>query len=320
MLLHPKPSNKVALIATLGGKAQVVTFALDCLQQMGQTVQRVIVVHLAPSDIRIQRALHQLRQCLANDYAQPIRFENYPIRDQPDAEMMHKYWRGLPISGRAIMDEDDFALAEASRWTFHRLISAVRNDGYQIELCMTGGPRAMGFQAMTAATLAFASHDRCWHLYTPRSVREKAGEGQILHLSADSGIRLVSVPLLPIGAVFPNLQMAMNLSPDQILREGHQYIDQQELQRCKQVLQHLTPRQRQVLYTFATQPDSDAKQIAALLSIGLATLHTHKTCIYGECRNAWELPEGEPSHPSFLGRHFGALPNEVWREFGVLPV
>jgi hypothetical protein len=57
-------SSSPIFIATLGGKAQVVTFGLDYLLAQGVPIGEVIVLHLAPPDSthRLHRALTQVQR------------------------------------------------------------------------------------------------------------------------------------------------------------------------------------------------------------------------------------------------------------------
>jgi CRISPR-associated protein Csx14 len=48
------------LVVTMGGQAQVVTFALDWLLLQGESIREVIVLHLSPEDDRTRRALAQV--------------------------------------------------------------------------------------------------------------------------------------------------------------------------------------------------------------------------------------------------------------------
>ena len=198
----------------------------------------------------------------------------------------------------------------------HRLISTLKSNGAQIELCLAGGPRLISLQALSVATLLFTPPDRCWHLYTPEDLRAQAGEGQIMHLDADSGMRLIAVPFVPMGVIFPNLQSAMYLSPQEIIAERTRRLSDLELQRCRAVMRLSTPCQRKVLKAFACGPvEMSVKDMAAQLHLAPSTVNAHKTVILRHCRNEWALPEAQRLTHHFLRDKFGPLPAGFWEEW-----
>ena len=299
-----------ALIATLGGKPQIVTFAVDELLRQGVSLQRVYAVHLAPSDPVIQRSLTLLSQEFEQyaPYAQrqpgPLRFVSFTVRERPSETLaaLHD-----ATGGRAIERIDDLATPSAIWLTVHRLIATLKREGVAIILLVTGGPRMIGLQALSAASLLFDMHDQCVHLYTPPELRDRAGRGDILHRSPDDPpVRLVHVPLLPINMIAPNLQEAALASPRDVLEGGKGQLSRGDAQRAQQVVGRLTPRQRDVLREFARDGATSAT-VAQRLHITPATLDSHKARIYEECRIAWELPPGARLTHRFLYEKFGML-------------
>lgn len=302
-----------ALIATLGGKPQIVTFAVDELLRQRVTLHRVCALHLSPTDPAIQRSLSSLRHEFDNypsyrRYAERLgvhlRFDSFTVRERPGEALATLH---SSAGGRAIERIDDFAAPSAIWLTVHRLITALKREGYAIILLVTGGPRLLGLQALSAASLLFDMHDQCLHLYTPPALRERAGRGEILHRSEDDpAIRLVHVPLLPINMIAPNLQEAALASPQDVLESGKSRLSRQDRQRVRQVVGRLTPRQREVLREFA-RDGADSATVARRLSITQATLDSHKARIFEECRIAWELPEKKRLSHRFLYEKFGGM-------------
>lgn len=303
-----------ALIATLGGKPQIVTFAVDELLRQHVALHRVCAVHLAPSDPAIQRSLSLLRNefdsfPLYRQRAERLgiarlRFDSFTVRERPGDALASLH---SAAGGRAIERIDDFAAPTAIWLTVHRLIAALKREGYAIILLVTGGPRLIGLQALSAASLLFDMHDQCLHLYTPPALRERAGRGEILHRAEDApAIRLVHVPLLPINMIAPNLQEAALASPQDVLESGKSRLSRQDRQRVRQVMGRLTPRQREVLREFA-RGGADSATVARRLNITPATLDSHKARIFEECRIAWELPEKKRLSHRFLYEKFGGM-------------
>ncbi len=286
----------------------MVTFALDALLQGGAPVTRVCVVHLSARDPRIQRALEQLRADFVAAYGQRApRLESVPIHAPPPFTAQGTY---AATKGPPVDSVDEPQAAQAIWMTFHRLIGTLRAEGYTIDLCVTGGPRLIALQALSAASLLLTPQDRCWHLYTPPELREAAGEGKIMHAQA-GGVRLIAVPVLPLGLFIPGLQQAALQSPEQILAAGRQWLSAQDEQRCRQVVRRLTARQRDVLREFA-RPGARPDTVARRLRLQLSTVHTHQKVIRQECRNAWELSPEERVDAQFLREHFGSLPDRFW--------
>lgn len=295
----------------------MVTFALDALLAGGTPIQRVCVVHLSARDPRIQQSLNKLQADLRAHYGrQAPRFESVPIHAPPrDVQGTYAATKGRPIDS-----VDDPAAPQAIWMTLHRLIGALRVEGYSIDLCLTGGPRLIALQALSAATLLLTPQDRCWHLYTPPALREAAGEGEIMHVDdaaqarageEEDRLRLIAVPLLPLGLFIPGLQQAALQSPEQILAAGRQWLSAQDEQRCRQVMRRLTPRQRAVLREFA-RPGARAAAVAKRLHVAVTTVNSHQQVIRQECRNAWSLSPGDRVDAQFLREHFGALPDHFW--------
>ena len=180
------------LVVTMGGQAQVVTFALDWLLAQGELIREVIVLHLSPDDERTNRALAQVAAEFGGDRyrEQPCRLRLVPIR------------RGdfrLP-------DIRDGADADATWQTVHQLLASLKAQGRSLHLCIAGGRRMMGLLTLSAAMLLCGHNDRVWHMYTPDPLLEHAQDGTILHARPEDGVHLIQVPVVPWGAYFPALR------------------------------------------------------------------------------------------------------------------
>jgi CRISPR-associated protein Csx14 len=261
------------LISTMGGQAQVVTFALDALLAQGELIREVIVLHLSPEDSRVYKALAQLAVEFADErYAgQPCRFRPIPIR----------------MGQKRLLDIRDEAAADATWTAIHALLSSLKVQQQRLHLCIAGGRRLMGLLAMSAAMLHFDHQDRLWHMYTPREFLEKARDGAIMHARPEDGVRLIQVPLVPWGAYFPVLR---NLAtPSQALMVQTRWLESVERATCEKVVAKLTERQLDVLRAFAAGLTS--QEVAEALSITVKTVDAHKTAILAECRTAWNVPQ-----------------------------
>ncbi len=278
----------------MGGQAQVVTFALDWFLAQGEPIGEVIVLHLSPDDPRVRKALEQLAAEFAGGqyaYAQrPMQFAR------------------VPISGGAgpVLDIRDEAAAEAAWQTVYRLIADLKSQGRTLHVCLAGGRRIMGLMAMSAAVLHFGHQDRLWHLYTADELRKRAFEGAVMHAGPGDDLRLIQVPIAPLGAYFPGLQALIRptgLPSGEVMRQHVQAMDETERKRCQAVWERLTPRPRDVLRALAQglTPQEAAEQ----LHINLKTIDAHKTVILNECRNEWAFESDQRLNYHFLQEKFG---------------
>jgi CRISPR-associated protein Csx14 len=277
-------AQESTLVSTMGGQAQVVTFALDALLAQGERVRQVVVLHLSPrADPRVARALAQLAAEFTGDrYAgRPCTFRPRPLRGR----------------GRPLDDIRDEGAADATWGAVHALISELKAQGQHLHLCIAGGRRILGLLATSAAMLHFGHCDRLWHLYTPRAFLQRARDGAILHARPEDGVRLVRVPMMPWGAYFPVLRSLAQSPPAEVLAAQGRMMDTAERARCRQVTEALTPRQAEVLHAFAA--GGSPQDVAEWLNISLKTVDSHKTAILACCRNAWGLSE-----ETWLDYHF----------------
>lgn len=205
----------------------------------------------------------------------------------------------------ALPDIRDEAAAEATWQAVYRLVADLKNQGRRLHVCIAGGRRIMGLMAMSAAMLHFGHQDRLWHLYTPDELRRRAFEGAVMHVGPEGGVRLIQVPMAPLGAYFPGLQaLARPVLPAAPARPADG-LDEVERARCLAVLGRLTPRQREVLGGLAG--GLAPQEVAERLGISLKTVDTHKTAILGECRSEWALDEAQTFDYHFLRNRFGAF-------------
>lgn len=281
------------LLVTMGGQPQVVTFALDWLLARGEIIREVVVVHLSPTpDLsaeyrRTQHALERLHREFSGD-----RYQDRPCR-----------LRLVPIRYGDVRLADIRSEADADVvWsTIYQLLSTLKAQGRPLHLCVAGGRRIMGLLTLSAAMLLCSHQDHVWHMYTPTGLRERAREGNIMHVRPEDGVRLIEVPFVPWGTYFPALRALMH-SPAEVIAAQTAQLEATEYARCRNVLTQLTERQRDVLRLLAL--GYTPQEVAERLHITLATVNTHKTVILDQCRIAWNLPEDAYLSYHFIRDHF----------------
>lgn len=278
------------MLATIGGQPQVVTFALDALLGKNETIREVIVVHLSPhaDSHRTGRALARLSAEFADNlYAgRRCRLRLFPLRHD----------------GKKLDDILDETAANAAWSAIYELVADLKVQGLRLHVCISGGRRMLALLAMSAAMLHFDHNDRLWHMYTPADFMERARDGAIMHPRLEDGMHLIQVPLVPWGAYFPTLRTLAQVSPADVVVAQAQWVDAAERTRCQQVVDRLTSRQLDVLQAFAA--GQNPQQVAETLAVTVKTVHTHKTIILSECRNAWGLPEDARLDYYFLREKF----------------
>ncbi len=290
-------ASESVMAATIGGQAQVVTFALDALLARGERVREVVVLHLSPENPRVGRALAQLADEFENRryYGPEIRLRLLPLRQGRER----------------LADVQDEAQADVAWNGIHELIATLKAQGRPLHLAIAGGRRILALLTMSAALLHFGHQDRMWHLYTPPEFLERARDGAILHARPGDGVRLIQVPLVPWGSYIPALRSLTQAPPAQALARQTRWLDDAERSRCRAVVERLTPRQRDVLRELAW--GHSPQEAADALGMTLKTLDTHKTPILGECRVAWQMERGVYLSYHFLREKFGPFLTEIDR-------
>jgi CRISPR-associated protein Csx14 len=293
----PEPEYIHTLVATLGGKPQVVTFTLDLLLQQNIPISEVIVVHLATSqDPRIEHSIQLLKnEFRADRYSngQPIHFHQHVL-----------HHNGLPLE--EITDE---ASADDMLNELHELILNLKERHCIVHFSISGGRLLLSLFSMSAAILSFEHEDRMWHIYTPPSLLERAKEGAILHAAPEDGVRLIPVPLALLGEGGRSQLSAARppeadpLSAREIIRTQEELAEAEEHRRCDYVINLLTHRQLEVLQAFAN--GLHPSEVAEQLSISSPTVSTHTTVLLSLCREAWSIKTGERLDYRFVQLKFG---------------
>jgi CRISPR-associated protein Csx14 len=258
------------MLATLGGQPQVITFALDLLLAQGENIREVILLYLAADGSRINRALNQLLAEFADDLytGHPCRLRPMPVRDGP-----HK----LP-------DIQNEAHAQTTQRTLQELVVSLKEEGYPLHVCVSGGRRMMALLTMSVAQFHLDYRDKLWHMYTPDAFKQQARDGAIMHARPEDGVCLIQVPLTPLGDHFPALRQLTQIAVDYPLAILAR-LSQAEQARCREVIAGLSIREGEALRAFAA--GLSIQDVADQMGITPDTVNTYKKKILQLCRNAW---------------------------------
>ncbi len=152
------------LIATLGTEPQVVTLALDRLQEKGYPITEVVVIHTTGGIV--QPALARL----AGEFAAPGMCPYRPVAVEDDR---------TPIADIAT-ESDSAALLR----TLYRAVLAEKRAGHLVHLSIAGGRKPMAVYGMVVAQLLFDENDHVWHLL---SEGWRPGDERVMHTRPGDG-------------------------------------------------------------------------------------------------------------------------------------
>lgn len=276
------------LVATMGGKPQLVTFLLDLLLARGEAIDQVFVVYIAPYG-RSQTAFKKLKREFSKDC--------YCGRTCS--------LRGIPIQVGASTLEDIRTPDEVEivRQNVHNLFEEIKKQGQRIHLGLSGGRRIISLIAFAAAMQYLTPVDHIWHLNVPYELDDQNREGEILHAPSNSNLYLVPVPFVPWVAYFPNLEHLLKRSPQEVGETSMGWLSEEERGRCQLVWNTLTLRQKEILSLLAT--GQTRHEMADKLGIAVTTIDSHRESILEKCCLVWEAQSGEEFDARFLQQYFG---------------
>lgn len=275
---HRYKGYKHTLVATLGGKPQLITFTLDLLLKRGILIHDVIVIHPAASP-HLQQSLERLQAEFEEDC--------YLFEGQRRPIHLHQQVLKRYDNDTIIDDIVDGPTASGALDTIGELIRDLKRQQHIIHFSIAGGRRLMAFLSFSAALLYFEGPDELLHLYTPESIKERDDDNGVMHISPGDGRQLIEVPFARAAQAF--LALTLNRSPSDTIQTQQEQLQIENQQHCQQVVDTLTDKQYAVLQALAQ--GQRPQEAAAMLGIKLSTMSRHTNVIYQECRNAWSLPD-----------------------------
>src|SRR5579875_2918674 len=275
---HGYKGYKHTLVATLGGKPQLITFTLDLLLKRGIPIYDVIVIHPAASPY-LQQSIERLQ---AEFKGGCYIFDGQKLPIRLHQQILTRYDNNTIIDD--IVDEPT---ASGALDTIGELIRTLKQQRRIIHFSIAGGRRLMAFLSFSAALLYFEGPDELLHLYTPEPIKERDDDNGIMHISPGDGRRLIEVPFARAAQAF--LALALNRTPSDTIQKQQEQIQIENQQRCQQVVDVLTKKQYAVLHALAQ--GKRPEEVASTLGIKVSTIRRHTNVIYQECRNAWSVPD-----------------------------
>jgi CRISPR-associated protein Csx14 len=267
-MMRRQGQRREVMVATLGTEPQVVTIALDLLQEKGHRPEEVVVVHTAGEVVR--PALARLTEEFASGAVA---------------------YRPLPIVGPSgpvadiVTDEDATALLQ----TLYREVRALKRARCRVHLSIAGGRKPMAVYGMVVAQLLFDEDDRVWHLL---SEGWEPGSERVMHLRPGDRAWLVPVPVLrwTESAAAIAALMAQD-DPWAAIRRQRELTQAQAMQRRGEFLRHwLSPAEREVVELLVRE-GLDNAGIARRLYKSERTVANQLTQVYAKLHEFLGFPE-----------------------------
>jgi CRISPR-associated protein Csx14 len=262
-----------ALVATLGTQPQVVTLALDLLEDdQGVVVDEVTVIHTEAQG-RVGDALERLREQFRHNRYRGRRCAFEPVLIVTADER--------PV--RDIRSEED---ARSTFRTIFRTVQGRKKEGRIVHLSIAGGRNSMGAYGVVTAQILFGKDDRLWHIVSTEEF-ERSGK---MHRRGPSDAVLTQIPVLYWSGVSPPVMAALAREDDpfRAIVAQQQWMERQtDVQREEFLTEVLTVAERRVVEDFVIRGGTD-REIAARLARSLGrpysgrTVNTHLGHIYGK--------------------------------------
>jgi len=261
-----KPS---ILIAPVGSKPQLATIALDLLQQQGENVQEVAVLHTTLARQTTRLSIARLGEEFPRAYP-GVRLRPICLCDEG----------GLPLN-----DVDSASAAREAFRVLYREVKAAKQAGRRVHLSIAGGRKIIAVYGMAAAQLLFDPDDRVWHIFSaPALVASQAlhpvpGEASLIH-----------APVLRWSAVSPALtDMILSDDPFEAIERQERMRRADALRLAREFVEReLSQAERQVVRLVVCDGLTDA-EIAARTHHSVKTVGHQLSAAYRKAREFFDL-------------------------------
>jgi CRISPR-associated Csx14 family protein len=257
------------LVVTLGSKPQLATLALDCLRQMRESPQSLILIHASKARFETQNALDSLQRDLPHSH--------------PDIEVTSIE---LHENGRILADitsPEDVGVAFGEVYSQIRIAKLSEK---RVHMLIAGGRRTLTVAGMATAQMLFDDEDRLWHL---ASHPDLEGSGR-LHASDGEWSRLIPIPVIPWGRLSPVFDVLRAVNDPFIASQKLSELrlrDQWDQARIF-VLAHLSSAEKNVVELLAREGLSQ-NEIAEKLNLSVRTIEQHLRSAYLKAEAHWGL-------------------------------
>lgn len=257
------------LIATLGSKPQLVTLAVDCLLQSGESLDEIIVVHTYRDRTETQLALSRLSADLSKTTPQiKLRFLE------------------LSKNGIALQDVTSPEEVDASFRALYAEVRTIKMHDQAIHLLIAGGRRTLTVFGMAVAQMLFDDRDHLWHISSHPDL-ESSGR---LHANLNEWAKLIPIPVIPWGRLSPAFDILHTVDDPFIAARqlsAFRLREQWDLARIF-ILTKISPAELLVVELLIRE-DLSQNEIAEKLSLSQRTVEQHLRSVYRKAADHWDV-------------------------------
>jgi len=252
------------LIAPVSSKPQLVTIALDLLQQQSEHVQEVVVLHTT-----LDRRANRLSVArLGEEF--PLVYPSVRLRPICLCDE-----RGIPLS-----DVDSAPAAREAFRVLYREVKAAKQARRRVHLSIAGGRKIIAIYGMAVAQLLFDPDDRVWHIFSlPALIESKA-----LHPEPEEAA-LIRVPVLRWSEVSPALtNLILSDDPFDALQRQEELLQADALRLARAFTEReLSPAEQEVVRLVVREGLTDA-EVAERTCRSPRTVGHHLSSAYAKAR------------------------------------
>ncbi len=256
------------MMATLGSKAQLITLALDCLRQQGETPGEVVIFHTHRQRAETAQALARLESestGLPPCRSVELRGDAQPLRDVTQPEEVECAFRQM-----------------------YAEVRAAKLRGLRVHLLISGGRRTLTVFGMAVAQMLFDDEDRLWHLASHPDL-EASGA---LHAGPGEWVRLIPIPVIPWGRLSPVFDALREVTdPFEASRRLAELRLREQWDAARIfLLTKVSAAEREVLDLLGRDGLNQA-EIAERLSLSPRTVESHLRSAYRKAAEHWQVED-----------------------------